>query len=132
MAKEMLDGLLDYQARVAEIVRDITMSSPAVGQQVLTHLTAVQKKRVGVARPFSVSTPRNHCFLGGASFRPRLSSIGSMLGSLPRQFLYSVARSCVLPCERIIARKRSPFSRVRAPLSTKPWKASSASISVHR
>src|SRR3546814_1251439 len=44
-------------------------------------------------------------------FSPRLSSSGSTLGSLPRKSRYRVARSTVLPREKILSRKVWPFSR---------------------
>src|ERR1700761_456961 len=59
------------------------------------------------------------------SFNPRSLSIGSILGSLPNQALYMAARSIVLPRESTMRRNRSPFARVRPPLSTKPHKRTS-------
>ncbi len=47
--------------------------------------------------------------------RPRYFSIGPMVGCAPRQSTYSVSRSSVLPFDKIILRKRSPFARVRPP-----------------
>src|SRR3546814_20096815 len=44
-------------------------------------------------------------------FRPRLSSSGSTHGSLPRQSRYRVARSEVLPRERILSLKGRPEER---------------------
>src|ERR1700674_1648589 len=60
-------------------------------------------------------------FAGGDSPRPRYFSIAFVLGAAPRQDLYILARSSVLPRERTIRRKRSPLARVNPPLSTNHW-----------
>src|SRR5690606_28614490 len=50
--------------------------------------------------------------------RPRLTSSGRMSGSLPEKSVNSCSASLLPPCESRVARKRSPFSRVRPPFSS--------------
>lgn len=80
-------------------------------------------KKAGMAGLF-LCNPELRVSLEPAHFRPRNSSSGSTLGSLPRKARYIEASSSLLPRESTSLRKVSPFSRVRPPCSLNHSKAS--------
>src|SRR5580658_923868 len=60
-------------------------------------------------------------YFAGVVSNPRYFSIAFELGGAPRHFSYILARSSVLPRERIIWRKRSPLARLSSPCSLNHW-----------
>ena len=79
-----------------------------------------------------INSADNELYFGVDSSRPRYFNIAFVFGGAPRHSSYILARSSVLPFDKTMLRKRSPLARVSSPCSTNHWKASSASICVHK